>query len=47
MEVCYILLHGELPSPEDKKKFKETINRHTMVNEQLMYLYRGFKRKRK
>tara|TARA_Y100000590_G_scaffold115130_2_gene131243 strand:+ start:14739 stop:16094 length:1356 start_codon:yes stop_codon:yes gene_type:complete len=44
MEVCYILLHGELPSSEDKEKFKDAINRHTMINEQLMYLYRGFKR---
>jgi len=44
MEVCYLLLHGELPSPEDNKKFLETISQHTMINEQLVYLYRGFKR---
>ena len=44
MEVCYLLLHGELPSPEDKNKFNETITNHTMINEQLVYLYRGFRR---
>ena len=25
LEVCYLLLHGELPSPEDKNKFKEGV----------------------
>lgn len=44
MEVCYLLLHSELPSPEDNKKFLEMITKHTMINEQLVYLYRGFKR---
>ena len=44
LEVCYLLLHGELPSPEDKKKFDNLITNHTMLNEQLVYLYRGFRR---
>ena len=44
LEVCYLLLHGELPSPEDKKKFENVITNHTMVHEQLVYLYRGFRR---
>ena len=44
MEVCYLLLHGELPSKEDKNKFTNIIKKHTMINEQLRYLYRGFKR---
>tara|TARA_Y100000590_G_scaffold136539_1_gene156284 strand:- start:4437 stop:5777 length:1341 start_codon:yes stop_codon:yes gene_type:complete len=44
MEVCYLLLHGELPSSEDYKKFTDLIRNHTMINEQLVFLYRGFKR---
>ena len=44
MEVCYLLLHGDLPSPEDHQKFTNLISKHTMVNEQLMNLYGGFRR---
>ena len=44
LEVCYLLLHGDLPSPEDKQKFENVIQRHTMVHEQLVNLYRGFRR---
>ncbi len=44
LEVCYLLLHGELPSPTDKKKFENVITKHTMVHEQLVHLYRGFRR---
>jgi citrate synthase len=44
MEVCYLLLHGELPSPAQKAKFVHDITYHTMVHEQLQYLYRGFRR---
>ena len=44
LEVCYLLLHGDLPSPEDKQKFENVIRRHTMVHEQLVNLYRGFRR---
>jgi citrate synthase len=44
LEVCYLLLHGELPSPTDKEKFKNMITKHTMLNEQLVYFYRGFRR---
>ena len=44
LEVCYLLLHGELPSHEDKNKFENVISRHTMVHEQLVHLYRGFRR---
>jgi len=44
LEVCYLLLHGELPSPEDKNKFINVITNHTMVHEQLVHLYRGFRR---
>ena len=32
LEVCYLLLHGSLPSPEDKEKFQNVIKQHTMLN---------------
>ena len=44
LELCYLLLHGNLPSEEDKKKFESVITQHTMLHEQLVYLYRGFRR---
>ena len=44
LEVCYLLLHGDLPSLEDKNKFSKAILNHTMLHEQLVYLYRGFRR---
>jgi len=44
LEVCYLLLHGDLPSPEDKHKFMNVIRKHTMLHDQLVYLYRGFRR---
>ena len=44
MEVCYLLLYGDLPKIEEKVKFERTITYHTMVHEQLMNFYRGFRR---
>ena len=44
LELCYLLLHGNLPSEEDKKKFESVFTQHTMLHEQLVYLYRGFRR---
>ena len=44
-EVCYLLLHGELPDTEQKTAFERTITMHTMVHEQLRFLYRGFPRR--
>jgi citrate synthase len=44
MEVCYLLLKGELPNPEEKKDFDWTVSRHTMVHEQLARLFQGFRR---
>jgi citrate synthase len=44
MEVAYLLTEGELPSKEELDKFTYTITRHTMVHEQLMNFYRGFRR---
>ena len=44
LEVCYLLLHGELPSPEQMVTFDKTITYHTMVHEQINYFLRGFRR---
>jgi citrate synthase len=44
MEVCYLLLKGELPSAAQKKKFEHDITYHTMLHEQILYFYRGFRR---
>ena len=44
MDVCYLLLHGELPSSEEKEQFDGDITRHTMLHEQLVRFYSGFMR---
>ncbi|MES2095785.1 MAG: citrate synthase [Pseudomonadota bacterium] len=44
MEVCYLLLNGELPSKAELEKFSWTISRHTMVHEQLASFFHGFRR---
>ncbi len=44
MEVSYLLLNGELPSKDELESFSYTISRHTMLHEQLMQFYRGFRR---
>jgi citrate synthase len=44
MEVSYLLLNGALPSGSELETFKNTITRHTMLHEQLMQFYRGFRR---
>ena len=43
-EVCYLLLHGDLPSTTDRQKFENVIRKHTMLHEQIVNLYRGFRR---
>ncbi|WP_448204663.1 citrate synthase [Azospirillum sp. sgz302134] len=44
LEVCYLLLNGELPNPQQKEDFSRTITYHTMVHEQLARFYSGFRR---
>ena len=44
MEVCYLLLHGELPNAQEKAKFEHNITYHTMLHEQMVNFYRGFRR---
>jgi len=42
MEVCYLLLHGELPTAAQLEEFNHTVTTHTMVNENILRLFRGF-----
>ena len=44
MEVCYLLLKGELPNGAEKKKFERDITLHTMVHEQINRFFTGFRR---
>src|SRR6266850_716568 len=44
LEVCYLLLNGELPNKAQKKEFVDIVTHHTMVHEQLARLYQGFRR---
>ncbi|HUL40964.1 MAG TPA: citrate synthase [Burkholderiales bacterium] len=44
LEVCYLLLNGELPNAAQKKHFDDRIKEHTMVHEQLARFYTGFRR---
>ena len=45
LETAYLLNYGDLPNAKQKEWFEFTINRHTMVHEQLQFLYRGFPRR--
>jgi citrate synthase len=44
LEVCYLLLYGELPTAGQFSSFDKTITYHTMVHEQINYFLRGFRR---
>ena len=44
LEVCYLLLYGELPTKTQFAEFEKLVTRHTMVHEQMHYFYRGFRR---
>lgn len=44
LEVAYLLLYGDLPSPKQKDKFEHDITYHTLVHEQINFFYRGFRR---
>lgn len=43
LEVCYMLLHGNAPSSAEYADFKDTITRHTMVNESVNKFFQGFR----
>jgi len=44
MEVCYLLLYGDLPTAEQKRRFEHDITYHTMLHEQMNKFYDGFRR---
>jgi citrate synthase len=44
LEVCYLLLKGELPTASQKAEFERSISLHTMVHEQLRQFFNGFRR---
>ncbi|HEY1131031.1 MAG TPA: citrate synthase, partial [Roseateles sp.] len=44
LETCYLLLYGELPNESQKAAFEDKVTRHTMVNEQMQFFLRGFRR---
>ncbi len=44
LEVAYLLKNGELPNPTQKTGFEAIIKTHTMVHEQLVRFYQGFRR---
>src|SRR3954470_1136755 len=44
METCHLLLYGELPNTPQKADFVHRVTNHTMVNEQMQFFLRGFRR---
>lgn len=44
LEVCYLLLYGDLPNAAQKKQFEHNITYHTLLHEQMHFFYRGFRR---
>ncbi|MFY9259197.1 MAG: citrate synthase [Gallionella sp.] len=44
LEVCYLLLNGELPNVEQRKEFNTKVTSHTMVHDQLARFFTGFRR---
>lgn len=44
LEVCYALLHGDLPNAEQKEDFYKKVREHTGVHDQLRKFFEGFRR---
>ncbi|WP_022957100.1 citrate synthase [Perlucidibaca piscinae] len=44
LEVCYLLLNGELPNAAQKAEFTKLVTDHTMVNDQIRKFFEGFRR---
>jgi citrate synthase len=44
LETCYLLLNGELPTPQEKRDFVGRVTNHTMVHEQMTRFFQGFRR---
>jgi citrate synthase len=44
LEVCYLLLYGELPTAAQLEDFESRVTNHTMIHEQMHNFFRGFRR---
>ena len=44
MEVCYLLMYGELPNKQQKQRFVKRIKNHTMLHSQIWQFFNGFRR---
>ncbi len=44
LETCYLLLYGELPNKEQKADFVHRVTNHTMLHDQMIKLFSGFRR---
>lgn len=44
LEVAYLILFGELPTDSEREKFVNGVTYHTMLHEQINFLFRGFRR---
>ncbi|MCC7286279.1 MAG: citrate (Si)-synthase [Burkholderiaceae bacterium] len=44
LDVCHLLLYGELPNAKQQKAFDSLVTHHTMVHEQMQFFLRGFRR---
>ena len=44
LDTCYLLLYGDLPNAHKRRDFHKLVTNHTMVNEQMQFFLRGFRR---
>jgi len=44
LDTCYLLLNGDLPNADQRANFHKRVLNHTMVNEQMQFFLRGFRR---
>lgn len=44
LEICYLLLNGELPNANQKADFVNQVTHHSMIHEQIVHFFRGFRR---
>ncbi|MDP3336376.1 MAG: citrate/2-methylcitrate synthase, partial [Rhodoferax sp.] len=44
LDTCHLLLNGELPNVQERQDFHKLVINHTMVNEQMQFFMRGFRR---
>ncbi|WP_294772432.1 citrate synthase [uncultured Rhodoferax sp.] len=44
LDTCHLLLKGELPNATERVDFHKLVTNHTMVNEQMQFFLRGFRR---